>query len=173
MIFWFIFRSLSFMQMALVDLPPRLRRLHHLFTDPKNSIFLSRSVNELLRFTRNDPILRRLTRADIIQYQRSLSDISRDREVRILRNRRRHLSYRKWRTFAPGHILLADLCFMRPLSNPKHGKPIIILVMMDAFSRLLYTDILPSTKSIEVARRLDSAIQFYGSNYRLFCSDRG
>ena len=158
----------------MAQLPPKLLRLHQIYTNPNNSVFLTKNVNQLLRFTKKDPKTRFLTRSDILQYQKNLSQLSRDREVRILRNRRRTLSYRPWRTFAPNNILLGDLCFIRPIQNPKKGKAKICLIFLDAFSRLIHCSILKSAKSAEVASRLQDAFAFFGPRkYKKFCSDRG
>ena len=87
-------------------IPPRLRRLHTLYMDPQSEIFLTKNLDRLLQFTKRDPGLNSLTRSEILAYQMRLSDLSRDRETRILRARRRVLSYRKWRTFSPNHICM-------------------------------------------------------------------
>ena len=125
-----------------------------------------------MRFAKTDPNTAILSRSEILQYQQTLSDISRDREARILRNRKRHLSFRRWRTFAPGQILLGDLAFIRPISNPIHGKPIIMLILIDSFSRMAYTALLKNSTSLEVTKHLDKAITFFNAKYKLFCSDR-
>ena len=154
------------------NIPPRLKRLHEIYTDQNSSVFLTKNINKLMRFAKTDPNTAILSRSEILQYQQTLSDISRDREARILRNRKRHLSFRRWRTFAPGQILLGDLAFIRPISNPIHGKPIIMLILIDSFSRMAYTALLKNSTSLEVTKHLDKAIIFFNAKYKLFCSDR-
>ena len=156
------------------NLSPRLLTLHQLYTNPNNPIFLTKNIDELLKFTKKNPKTKSLTRSEILKYQSTLSQLSRDREVRILRNRRRALSYRRWKVFAPNNILLGDIFFLRPIKNPKHGKRIPCLIFMDAFSRLVYCSILKSTKSAEVASRLQDAFTFFGpeKKFKKFCSDR-
>ena len=154
-------------------LPPKLKILHELYTDPSSSIFLTKNVDQLLRFARNTPGLRRLTRSDVLSYQARLGDLSRDREQRILRNRRRYLSHRRWKVWAPCHILLGDLFFIRSLNNTKYGHKVPCLILMDAFSRLVFICVLKNTTSKEVTSHLQEAFDFFGKPFKLFCSDRG
>ena len=114
-------------------LNPRLRRLHQLYTDPQSPVFLEKNINRLLKFTKNDPNTQILTKDEILRYQESLSLLSKSRENRILRGRRRYVSYRRWRTFSPGHIMLADLAFVKSIRKPQ--KMEIILIFLDAYSR--------------------------------------
>jgi hypothetical protein len=154
------------------NIPPRLRRLHEIYTDKSSSIFLTKNIDKLMRFAKTDARTRMLSRSEILQYQQTLSDISRDREARVLRSRKRHLSYRKWRVFAPGHILLGDLAFLRPINDPIHGKPKILLIFLDAFSRMAYTAVLKRGTSKQVTNHLDKAIHFFNAEFKKFCSDR-
>ena len=82
----------------------RLKLLHRLYTDDQSPIFLTKNIDYLLKFTKKHPQLRQLTKSEILAYTNSLSDLSRDREKRILRGRKRYLSHRRWIVHAPCNI---------------------------------------------------------------------
>ena len=86
------------------NIPDNLRLLHSIYTNAASPIYLDRNVDRVLQFTKKNPNLQHLTRNDILSYNRHLTALSRSKEVRILRNRRRYLSHRPWRVFAPLHI---------------------------------------------------------------------
>ena len=94
------------MASSLSDIPSRLQTLHKLYTNPSNDIFLSKNIDQILRFTKSNLDLQHLTRADILAYQEQVEMISRDRERRMIMQKKRHLSTRKWVVWCPRHILL-------------------------------------------------------------------
>ena len=88
----------------LLQMANRLKLLHKLYTDENSPVFLTKNIDYLLKFTKKHPQLRELTKSEILAYTNSLSDISRDREKRILRGRKRYLSHRRWIVHAPCNI---------------------------------------------------------------------
>ena len=55
------------------NIPPRLRRLHEIYTDKSSSIFLTKNIDKLMRFAKTDARTRMLSRSEILQYQQTLS----------------------------------------------------------------------------------------------------
>ena len=91
------------------NIPNNLRLLHDIYTNSNSPIYLEKNLDRVLQFTKQNPNLYHLTKRDILEYQRHLSALSRSREVRILRNRRRYLAHRPWRVFAPLQICMYTL----------------------------------------------------------------
>ena len=154
------------------DFREKLSRFYSEYRNPQSRLFLQKNTQQLYKDAKFDALLNPVTRAEILRFKSSLSTLSRDRERRILRGRKRVLSFRRWETFGPKNILLGDLCFL-PSLRDKNGKRYIILVLVDAFSRLCFLSLLKNATSGEVARRLDEAFQFFGGPPLKFASDRG
>ena len=74
------------------------------YEDPSEPIFLERNNQRVYEFARKTPSLSNLTTADIIRYKDRLTDLSKLKEMRILSGRRRVLSTRQWKTYAPLNI---------------------------------------------------------------------
>lgn len=110
-----------------------LQKLNVYYNDPESDIFLSKNINQILKFAKNKPELGKLTKSEILKYMQSISDISRDRERRILRGKRRVLSTRQYIFWGPHNIMLGDCFFIRNMRNPKFGKHHIGVIFMDGF----------------------------------------
>ena len=152
----------------------QLELFHGYYTDPTSEIFLSKNIERLTSFARKRPNLENLTKTKILQYMQKISDISRDREYRILRGRKRYLSTRKYIFHGPMNILLGDCFFIRNINNPIKGKPLIAVLFMDGFSRFAYINVVPNTKSETMAKELEKSITSHFFKYPFkFCSDRG
>ena len=85
-------------------IPNDLKTLHNIYTNKESPIFLEQNINRILQFTKKNAQLDHYSRNDILRYKQHLTELSRGRETRILRNRRRYLSYRRWIVWAPLHI---------------------------------------------------------------------
>ena len=110
-----------------------MEKFHAFYTDPESDIFLSKNVKKLVKFARNRPGTGNLTEEQILRYMNTISDISRDRERRILRGKKRVMSTRKYIFFGPHNWLLADTFFIRDIRNPVGKKPLIGVIYMDGF----------------------------------------
>ena len=111
--------------------------LYDLYRDPNSGLFLETSTDKIYNKVRKDSRFYHVDRPTIERYKRSLETLSKNRERRVLGYRKRHLSYRKWRTYGPNNILLGDLAFLRSIRDHQESKKYIILVLLDAF-RLTY-----------------------------------
>ena len=107
--------------------------LYDLYRDPNSGIFLETSTRKIYDKVKNDSRFYHVDYATIERYKRSLETLSRNRERRALGYRKRHLSFRKWRTYGPNNILTGDLCFLRSIRDHQESKKYIILVLLDAF----------------------------------------
>ena len=92
-------------QMDVKTLPTEIQRIHKIYTDPTSPIFLDKNNERLLKFIKKtDPRLQYLTKTDILAYKDRLTQISKDKERRILRGRKRYLSHRKFKVYGPLNI---------------------------------------------------------------------
>ena len=146
--------------------------LYDLYRDPHSGLFLETSTNKIYNKVRRDSRFYHVNRSDIERYKRSLTTLSKNRERRVLGYKRRHLSFRRWRTYGPLNCVLGDLAFLRSIRDHQEGKKYIILVLLDAFSRLCYLAPLKSTSSREVQAQFEAAFKFFGGKPHKFCSDK-
>ena len=111
-----------------------LNDLYSNFSNPNSVSFASIDVEQVLRDSNSDATRHPVTRDDIKRFQLSLESISRQRERRILKGRKRKASFRKWIVYSPRHLILGDLAFLRKLDATNNSYT-IIAVFMDAHSR--------------------------------------
>ena len=147
--------------------------LYDLYRDPSSGIFLETSTKKIYDKVKRDSRFYHVDYATIERYKRSLETLSKNRERRVLGHRKRHLSFRKWRTYGPRNILLGDLCFLRSIRDHQESKKYIILILLDSFSRLCFLAPLRTTSSREVTAQFEQAFRFFGGPFHKFCSDKG
>lgn len=164
--------SSEFHMMEENDYEKNLRTFHSLYRDASSNIFLDKNDERIYNEAKTDSFLSPISHLQIGKYKRSIESISRDREQRLLRGRRRVVSFRSWRTYGPNNIGLADLCYIPDFKNPK-GKKKTIFVYLDAFSRLAYVSLCKNGTAKEVATHLEKAFSFVGGPPLKFTSDRG
>ena len=111
-----------------------LNNLYSNFSNPNSISFASVDIEQILRNSNSDASQHPVTRDDIKRFQLSLESISRQRERRILKGRKRKASFRKWVVYSPRHLILGDLAFLRKLDSTNNSHT-IIAVFMDAHSR--------------------------------------
>ena len=116
----------------MTDQSRKLATLYSKYRNPSSRIFLENDVNHLLAHAKQDPDLQPITRGDIVKFKDLLTTHSRNKERRILRGRKRHLSFRKWKCYGPNNILLGDLAFLRDIRS-RSAKKYTIAVFIDAF----------------------------------------
>lgn len=158
--------------MEVNDYEKNLKTFHSLYRDPSSNIFLEKNDERIYNEAKTDSFLSPISHSQIERYKRSIELISRDREYRILRGRKRVISFRPWRTYGPNNIGLADLCYIPDFKNPK-GKKKTIFVYLDAFSRLAYVSLCKDGTAKEVATHLEKAFSFVGGPPLKFTSDKG
>ena len=137
------------------------RLLYSKYRNPTHRIFLDSDVGRLYATAKRDPDLQPVTRCDIVDFKDSLSTLSQSEERRILRGRKRHLSYRKWKCYGPNNILLGDLAFLRDIRSQK-GSRYTILVFIDAFRYSLLPPMLRQCCSFFFRAALDSKSHYFG-----------
>ena len=150
----------------------KLNLFYKRYRDPQSGFFLESNTNRIYEESKRDSYLHSVTRKEILRFKNSLSTLSKNKERRILRGRKRVCSYRKWISWGPKNILLGDLCFIPNPRNP-NGKKYTLLVLLDAFSRLCFVSILRNATSKETAEQLERAFDFFGGPPLKFSSDRG
>ena len=149
-----------------------LQNFYSLYRDSQSDIFVDKNTERIFQQAKKDAILDPITHSDIQRYKLSLSTLSRDHERRVLRGRRRVLSFPKWLTYGENNILCADTAFLPDFRNPK-GKKKTILVFLDSFSRLCYLTLCSGTSAKESASKLPEVFAFFGKPPLKFTSDRG
>ena len=181
-----------------MDFQKKLNLFYKRYRDPQSGFFLESNTNRIFEEAKRDSYLHSVTRKDIVRFKNSLSTLSKNKERRILRGRKRVCSYRKWISWGPKNILLGDLCFI-PNPRDPNGKKYTLLVLLDAFryslhynisvfqyfsisfsqysqyffSRLCFVSILRNATSKETADQLEKAFDFFGGPPLKFSSDRG
>ena len=82
-------------------------------------------------------------------------------------------------TFSPGHIILADLCFLRPISSLKRTavssskKTVTALILLDAFSRFLQIRVLNGQTASVTYENFREALPAFGDhNYKHLLTDK-
>ena len=70
------------------SIPKEYERLHQIYINPDSEVFLEKNNVKLLKFIKQNPRLQYLKTSDIIAYKNKLSQISKDRQRRILRGRK-------------------------------------------------------------------------------------
>ena len=179
------------------------KELYKLFQDPTSKFFLETNTERIYEQAKEDSRLYPITRDEIEKFKHSIETISRSFESRTLRSRQRHLRYRKWITYGPLNILLGlsvkytrciqskihshtaiyiiffskigDLCFLPPIK--KDGKRFTVLVLLDAFSRLVHLSHLQNATAQTTITAFENGLRFFGvsetQTYYKFTSDRG
>ncbi len=147
-------------------------QLYERYRNPTSNFFLVKNVNELYKSAKRDAKLQPVNYSDILNFKHSLESLSREKEQRILKWRKKYLSYRKWVSWAPNCIWLADLCFLRPIKH-LNKRGYTILVIQDAFSRCVFLRLLNNSSFIEVKNKLKEAYDFFKGVPKKFGTDRG
>ena len=114
------------------DFTHNLNTFYDKYRNPTDKLFLERNIDIIYEQSKTDAQFNPATKEEIKQYSNVLENLSRNREKRILRGRKRHLNFRKWKTYGPKNILLGDLAFLRDIKG-KNNKRYIVLVLLDAF----------------------------------------
>ena len=154
----------------------QLNSLYNEFTNPNSPNFASVNINDIYRNSKSDSSQHPVSRSDILEFQASLESLSRQKERRLLRGRKRKASFRKWIVFCPRHLIVGDLCFLRQLDSTNKSQT-TIAVFMDAFSRLAHLSTQRTRSSKATLKSFNKAIAFfskeYSNTYKLFNSDLG
>ena len=153
------------------------QEIYNLYKDPNSDLYLQQNTEALYQAAKREGKF--LTRGEIRTFQRSVEAQSRNFEARILRSRKRHLSFRKWLSFSPLHILAADILFLRRIKQD-NNKKYVVLIIMDVFSRYLKVTPLKSTSSKETIQAFEASLKEFGADqtkpgwgYRYLAVDRG
>ena len=102
------------------------KEIYRLFKDPNSDLYLQQNTEALYQAAKREGKF--LTRAEIRTFQDSVEATSRNFEIRVLKSRKRHLSYRKWISFSPLHILAGDILFLRKI-KPNNNKKYPVLIL--------------------------------------------
>ena len=115
---------------------------------------------------------------DIIEaFRRSLSWYSLARERRILRNKRRHASFRPWKAFSPQSIIACDLCFLYNMPG-RLKKNQAIFIAIDVYSRKTLACVQNSNSATSTLRSYEKLLPIFlqpnpSKNYRFCAIDKG
>ena len=154
----------------------RLNSLYREFTNLNSPNFANINIGDIYRNSKSDSSQHPVSRNDILEFQASLESLSRQKERRLLRGRKRKASFRKWIVFSPRHLIVGDLCFLRQLDATNKSQT-TIAVFMDAFSRLAHLSTQRTRSSEATLKSFKKAITFfskeYSNTYKLFNSDLG
>ena len=153
------------------------QKLYNNYRNPNSSTFLETNPHKLYSATKKEANLFPVSYSEIQKFKETVESISKSFQRRVLRSRNRHLQYRSWRSYSPLDIIVADICFLPSTTNSKNGKKTILLVLLDAFSRLVKLNVLKNSSSRETIAKFEESLRFFGANetysYTKFTSDRG
>ena len=99
----FVDNFFSVQLVSIMENDEMLNRLSRAYFDKNSPIFLTKDINRIVKFTKKTPGLVELTKSQIVDYQSRIEALSRGRERRLLRGRKRYLSRRKWVSSNHGH----------------------------------------------------------------------
>ena len=142
------------------------------YQNPSSKLFLETSDRRIYNQAKRDAASNPISHETILRFKRSIEQISRLREQRILRNKPRYLSRRSWRVYGSNCILLADLFFLKPIRE-HNSKHYVCICLMDGFSKMVYVSQLKNASSSEVERHLKISWNHFGGKFLKFCSDKG
>ena len=152
------------------------QRLYDNYRDPKSATFLETDPNKIYLAAKTEASHFPVSHGEITKFKETVESISRGFERRVLRARQRRLQYRSWLSYSPLDLICADLCFLPPVDKKK-GKKKTILVLLDAYSRLIHLSLLPNATSKQTIEKFEQGLRFFGANetlsYTKFTSDRG
>lgn len=140
------------------------QEIYNLYKDPNSDLYLQQNTEALYQAAKREGKF--LTRGEIRTFQRSVEAQSRNFEARILRSRKRHLSFRKWLSFSPLHILAGDLLFLRKVRRD-NNKKYVVLILQDVFSKMVKLTPLNSTSSKDTLKAFEQSLIEFGSNQRI------
>ena len=153
------------------------REIYQLYRNPNSDLYLQQNTEAIYQAAKREG--KYLTRAEIETFKHSVESTSRNFEARVLRSRKRHLSYRKWLSFSPLHILSGDLLFLR-LVKPNNNKKYVVLILQDVFSKMVKLTPINSTSSKDTLKAFEQSLiefgadqQLQGRGYRHLAVDRG
>ena len=163
--------NFTFSQVMEYDAKSKLKTFYKKYRDPTSQLFLESDLHKVYAAAKRDSDLNPVRHKDILTFQASLSTLSRLKEQRILRGRKRVLSFRKWRSYGPNNIWIGDLCFIPDIRV--RTKRHTVLVLADVFSRLCFLSLQKGNSSKETANNLVKAFDFFEGIPLKFTSDRG
>ena len=100
-----------------------------LYKEPSSGIFLDTNTRRIFEAAKQDARIAPVSRADIERFKLSIESISRNRQRRTIGNRSRHLSFRRWKCFAPKCIVAADLAFLRGIRKFNEQRHVILVII--------------------------------------------
>ena len=92
------------------------RLLQHYHGPNTNDIFIHPNTQNILSEIAKDAELSKIPRKEILAFKRTLYDLSRSMEQRILRGEKRYLSHRKWLVYNIGNYPVLHLYILSFLS---------------------------------------------------------
>ena len=123
------------------------------FFDINSPIFGETNVHKIYQEAKKKTTLEPASIASIKELQSRVEAISKMRERRQLKGLRRKISNRSWLSWAPRHLIVSDLAYVRRLNVPI-GEKIshrTLFLAMDHFSRypnLTFTQHFPPPPSL-------------------------
>ena len=142
--------------------PDYLRKLLLRYNDPENPLHLDLSAKRIIEKLSTDgsPV----TASEIQQFKSSLEYYSMARERRLLRGKKRYLSFRPWVSFSPQSILALDLCFLYDLTTKANSNS-TILVMLDVYSRFTRVSLQKNKSAAVTLKNFEQNLPFFTQNF--------
>ena len=137
-----------------------ISEIYKLYKDPQSGLYLQSNTESLYQAAKREGKF--VTRAEIELFKNSVESHSKNFEARVLRSRKRHLSYRKWVCFSPLHILAADLLYLRQIKRHNNNK-YVVLIIMDVFSRMVKVTHLRNGSSAETIKAFENSLIEFGA----------
>lgn len=101
-------------------------RLTHEFTNPESASYMNFDFPQIARLLNKDARNYPISIDQAQRISRNLSFISKMKERRILRGKKRKDSQRMWISYSPNSIILADLAFIPTVNTTKKKHHILL-----------------------------------------------
>ena len=155
--------------------PDYLKKLLYRYQDPNDPLHLDLSTQRIIEQLSSENST--VTASEIQQFKSSLEFYTLERERRLLRGRKRYLSFRPWLCYSPQTILALDLCFLHSLTS-KTNSHSTILVILDVFSRLARVSLQKDKTAATTLANFESNLSYFTQNfpekqYKYVASDLG
>ena len=151
------------------------------FSDLSSPLFGEININRIYQQAKTKSLTEPTSIAAIKKLQSKVESLSKMRQKYLIGNSRRKYSFRPWLSFAPRHLIVSDLCYLRrlnvsPTNRQSHRT---LFLAMDHFSRLVFLNFQKNRSSSETLKSFEKAFDFftkgntYKNTYRKLGCDRG
>ena len=93
-------------------------RITNDFLDPKSKNFMNVNFGQIAKSLNQDKATHPISADQALEVSQSLSFLSKLREVRLLRGKKRKASFRSYQCYSPQHIMVAGRCSQVETKHP-------------------------------------------------------